>query len=36
MRREDGGLFSLNFATMSVPMMTIAIIMMNSLSSSLI
>ena len=36
MRRVDGGLFSLNFAMMSVPMMTIAIIFMNCFNSSLI
>lgn len=35
MYRGLGGLFSLNFAMMSVPMMTIAIILMNSLRSSL-
>lgn len=32
----DGGLFSLNFAMMSVPIMTIAIIFMNCFTSSLI
>lgn len=35
MYRGLGGLLSLNFAMMRVPMMTIAIILMNSLRSSL-